>query len=102
MSDARKINVHNQNLFGGHTGNASHPGNIGALGSTTPLGTIGPAGIRPVMSWGGYVETVADLLAAGIITSENYFKVKALMQSPDSEVRQLGLKFIEGKSKLEI
>lgn len=120
MSDARRINASNQNLFGGHAGNASHPiftpnpgnashpgnighaGSIGIPGSTGSLGTMGSAGIIPLMSWNGYVEAVADLLAAGIITSDNYFKLKALMQSPDPEVRQLGLKFIEEKSKLEI
>jgi hypothetical protein len=112
MSDARKINASNQNLFGGHAGNASHPiftpnpgnashpGNIGIMAGNP--GTSGSSGIIPLMSWNGYIETVADLLAAGIITSDNYFKLKALMQSPDPEVRQLGLKFIEEKSKLEI
>jgi hypothetical protein len=48
------------------------------------------------------IEIIADLLAAGIITSDSYFKLKTLLRSTDLEVRQLGLKFISEKSKLEI
>lgn len=48
------------------------------------------------------IEVAADLLAAGIISSDSYFKLKALLRSTDPEVRQMGLKFISEKSKLEI
>jgi hypothetical protein len=48
------------------------------------------------------IEIAADLLAAGIISSDSYFKLKALLRSTDPEVRQMGLKFISEKSKLEI
>jgi hypothetical protein len=48
------------------------------------------------------IEIAADLLAVGIITSDNYFKLKALLRSIDPEVRAMGLKFIDEKSKLEI
>ena len=48
------------------------------------------------------IEVAADLLAAGIISSDSYFKLKALLRSTDPEIRQMGLKFISEKSKLEI
>lgn len=56
----------------------------------------------PVIDWLKKVEIIADLLASEIITPQIYFKLKALLQSQDPEVRNLGLKFIEEKSKLEI
>lgn len=47
-----------------------------------------------------YLEIAADLLAGGVITAKDYFKVKLLLKSPDEEVRNAGIIFLNQKAKL--
>jgi hypothetical protein len=50
-----------------------------------------------------YLETIAlaaDLLAGGVISSQDFFKLKLLLTSKDEEVRNTGIIFLNQKAKL--
>jgi len=50
-----------------------------------------------------YLETIAiaaDLLAGGVISSQDFFKLKLLLTSKDKEVRNTGIIFLNQKAKL--
>lgn len=103
MSDIRKISA--GQVDSNQQGYLGSLGNLGNGMFNLPITNNGTAYSfpqNPLINWPDLIETAADLLASGIITSENYFKLKALMRSSDPEVRAMGLKFIEEKSKLEI
>jgi hypothetical protein len=77
--------------------------NMGSAGTNGPVGPSGDPGISGIyIDVSMQIEIAADLLATNIISSDSYFKLKALLRSTDSEVKQTALKFISEKSKLEI
>lgn len=104
------INQSNSNLFAG-TGytdntNNSHLSDItvynGPTGINGSVGTNGLHGVllNPFEAYTADIELAADLLASGVITGPEYFKVKHMIKSSDEEVVSLGRIFLHEKVKL--
>lgn len=46
-----------------------------------------------------YLELTADLLALGLVFPAEYFKLKQMLKSPDTETVKLAKNIIDGKAK---
>lgn len=91
-------NFPNSNIV---TNTSSPHSNMGiGPGAIDPRRYPGTAGVDPFDAYTADLELAADLLAAGLITGPDYFRVKHMIKSSDPDVKALGRTFLHEKSKL--
>lgn len=79
----------------------NHTGNLNRLasGGSIPF-TDSKSDYEELKEYSEQLEAAANLLASEVITGAEFFKVKNLLKSKDSEVRKLGVIFLNKKSEI--